>query len=470
MIELHDLKGDISPIKYFLEISRIPRPSGYTDKIADFLVDFAKSHGLEYIRDKYNNVVIRKKATPGKQASPTVIIQGHTDIVAVKDEGVDVDMTKVGVDCYRDGDFIRARGTSLGADDGVAIAYALALLASEDIPHPALEILMTSDEETSLVGATNMDASMISGKTLINIDSDEEGVFTVGCAGGARCDVSLPLIREKSDCDVYEITLSGLRGGHSGIEIDRGRVNCIVALAALIKCIPDAKIISFSGGVADNAIPTSATAKIHASSIPESVRDEFISSLAKIEPTAELTVKSIDSDLSPITKDISDSLIDLILSERCGVIKMSDDISGLVETSANIGVAKCSDDTFSLTISVRSSKNEEKRRVINEIFKIAEDHSASAKSRGEYPAWEYKKDSHLRDIACEVYRSVYGNDPKVVAIHAGLECGIFSDKITGLDCISIGPNNYAIHTTDEHLSISSFLSVWEYIKALLAKL
>ena len=470
MLDFSDFSGDISPIEYFLEISRIPRPSGHTDKIADYLVDFASRHGLEYSRDKFNNVIIKKPATVGLESAPGVIIQGHTDIVAVKEPGLDIDMTREGVSCYRDGDFIRAHGTSLGADDGVAIAYGLALLASRDIPHPPLEVLLTSDEETSLVGATNLNASYISGRMLLNIDSDDEGIFTVGCAGGARCDIKMPLTREKYVGRAYEITLSGLLGGHSGIEIDKGRVNGIVALATLLKLIPDIRIISISGGVADNAIPPSATARFVASSIPESALSECLGFLKEIEADAKLSINSICTDALPIDRASSNRILDLIVAERCGVIKMSEDISGLVETSANIGVVSTADKEFSLTISVRSSKNGEKRRVISEICEIAEAHGAKCSSSGEYPAWEYRKNSSLRDLACQVFCECYGKDAKVITIHAGLECGIFADKIDGLDCISLGPDNFDIHTTNEHLSISSFLRVWEYLKALLSKI
>ena len=470
MLDFSDFTGDLSPVKYFLEIVKIPRPSGHTDKIADYLENFAKSRALEYSRDGFNNIIIKKPPTPGMESAPAVIIQGHTDIVAVKEPGLDIDMTREGLCCYRDGDFIRARGTSLGADDGVAIAYGLALLASDSIPHPSLEVLLTSDEETSLVGATNLDASRISGRMLINVDSDEEGVFTVGCAGGARCNLTLPVEREANEGVTYEIALSGLTGGHSGVEIDKGRVNGIVALATLLKLIPDLRIVSFSGGVADNAIPSSAVAIVVAEKIPEKKISDCISTLREIESGATITVKEIDSSAIPMTRKSSNDLLDLIISERCGVIKMSEDITGLVETSANIGVVSSSEADVSITISVRSSKNHEKQRVIDEISDIAAKYSAKSVRRGDYPAWEYKKESPLRDRACEVYRDTYGKDAKVITIHAGLECGIFADKIAGLDCISLGPDNFDIHTANEHLSISSFLRVWEYIKELLSKL
>ena len=470
MIDFSDFPGDASPIEYLLEISKIPRPSGHTDKIADHLVEFAKKHALEYSRDRFNNVIIRKPATPGKESAPAVIIQGHTDIVAVKEPGVEIDMTREGLECYRDGDFIRARGTSLGADDGVAIAYGLALLASKTIPHPQLEVLLTSDEETSLVGATNLDADGIAGRMLINIDSDEEGIFTVGCAGGARCDISLPVVREHSKKRRFEISLSGCQGGHSGIEIDKGRTNAIVALCGAIKLIPDVRLVSLSGGVADNAIPSSATAIVAADAIPSKALSEYFENIRKAEPALRFTIKESDDVAPPMSLESSIRAIDLILKEICGVVKMSGDIPGLVETSANIGIAYSDELSISITISVRSSKNSEKDRVIAEIGRIADDHLAECSVRGGYPAWEYKTESALRDLACEVYRECYGSDPKVITIHAGLECGIFADKIEGLDCISLGPDNFDIHTTAEHLSISSFLRVWEYLKALLSKI
>lgn len=469
MLDFSDIVGDASPIEYFLEISKIPRPSGHTEKIADYLVDFARKHGLEYQRDEHNNVVIRKPATSGKENSPTVIIQGHTDIVAVKDEGVDTDMTRVGVECYRDGDFLRARGTSLGADDGVAVAYALALLASKDVPHPPLEALFTSDEETGLIGATKMDGAMLNGRMLINIDSDEEGIFTVGCAGGARCDITLPVEREDTLSKKWEISIFGLLGGHSGMEIDKGRVNAIATLAKIAKDIPDIRLISLSGGVADNAIPTNATARLASGRLSREAIDAAMGAILKTDAGLRYSVKEI-SDGVPMTADSTASVLSLILSMPTGVIAMSEDIPGLVETSANIGIATTNDKAFSLTVSVRSAKDGAKRRVLNDMASAAKSLSAEVNIHGEYPAWEYRPDSALRDVMCKVYKDTYGKDAEVLTIHAGLECGIFTGKIPELDCLSLGPNNYEIHTTKERLSISSFIRVYEYLKAVLREI
>ena len=469
MLDLSDLKGDISPLKYFLEISKIPRPSGHTDKISEYLVDFAKKHGLEYSRDESNNIVIRKPATPGKESSPGIIIQGHTDIVAVKDEGVEIDMTREGVSCYRDGDLIKARGTSLGGDDGVAIAYALAILASEDIPHPAFEAVLTSDEETGLIGATKMSADNIKGRMLINIDSEEEGVFLVGCAGGGRCDILLPVSREKSDDKKWEISVFGLRGGHSGTEIDKGRINAISALCRVISDISDIRLISLSGGVADNAIPTSATVAVSSSLLSVPALEAAFEKMREEDGGLQFSIKEISGGV-PMTRESSLAALSLIEKTPTGVISMSEDIKGLVETSANIGVVSTDDDGVSLTISVRSSKDAEKLRVFDEIREVARALGAEALVRGMYPAWEYRKDSKLRDTMCEVYRELYKKDASVVTIHAGLECGIFTGKIPTLDCVSIGPNNYDIHTTSERLSISSFMRVWEYLKAVMERI
>ena len=260
MIEINDFPNAKKVFDFFFEISKIPRGSGNTEGITAYLVDFAKSRGLEVVKDSYNNVIIKKNATEGYENRPTVIIQGHTDLVAEKTPECPLDMTKDSLELYRDGDFIRAKGTSLGGDDGVAVAYALAILDSSDIPHPPIEALFTSDEEIGLIGATGLDASNLNGKLLINVDSDIEGTFTVGCAGGIRVDAELSLTEEKCDKTFYNLTVGGLLGGHSGMEIDKNRANAIKILAEVLSDIPDIRLVSLNGGSADNAIPRDAVA------------------------------------------------------------------------------------------------------------------------------------------------------------------------------------------------------------------
>lgn len=467
MIDFSDFSCAEGVFRFFLEISKIPRGSGNTAAIADYLVNFANERGLAVIRDKYDNVVIKKPATPGYDNVPGVIFQGHTDIVAVKTPEADIDLTKGILRVYRDGDFLRAKDTSLGGDDGVAIAYALAILDSSDIPHPDFEAVFTSDEEVGLTGATGLEASAIQGRRMINIDSDEEGVFTVGCAGGVRVDVSLPVGRENVVSGKgYKIIIKGLLGGHSGIDIDKGRANAIKLLADILAKLGDIRIFTISGGVADNAIPTMAEAVIVAC---EDISERFEKAKADIITAWQGRECGIDISISEcefgtaFDKHTTYTLVSLILDEPSGVVSMSEDIPGLVQTSLNLGVIGCGGDTIGLGFSVRSSKNLEKEELVSLVESKAKAHGAVVSTRGAYPAWEYRKNSPLRDKMCKIYEKMHGRSPKVVTIHAGLECGIFSGKIPELDCVSLGPDNFDIHTTNEHLSISSTARVYEYL-------
>lgn len=467
MIEIKDFPSAKRVFDFFSEISDIPRGSGNTQGIADYLVNFAKSRNLEVIRDGYDNVIIKKSATSGYEGKPTVILQGHTDIVAEKKPDCKIDMQKEGLKLYRDSDFLRAEGTSLGGDDGVAVAYALAILDSKDIPHPPIEALFTSDEETGLIGATGLDASCLNGKILINVDSDIEGIFTVGCAGGLRVDVKLPISKEKCDKRTYRLTVGGLLGGHSGMEIDKNRANAIKIMGEVLSAVPNLQLVSLEGGNADNAIPRDAVAIFSADgdveksviSASELIRNKWI----KSENNISISLADATNVCEAFTQESTKKILALIESEPTGVISMSKDIENLVETSLNMGIASTDIDSFNLSFSIRSSKNEEKLNLKNRVFEIAKSLGAEVSERGDYPAWEYKKDSELRDLMCAVYKKMYNKDPKVLVIHAGLECGIFAGKIEGLDCVSIGPDNFDIHTPEEHLSISSTARVYEYI-------
>lgn len=472
MEELLNKSPARSVFRFFLEISEIPRGSGNTAPIADYLVNFAKERGLYVRRDSADNVIIRKAATEGYERRPTVIFQGHTDIVAEKLQTLDKDMTREGVEVYRDGDFLRARGTTLGGDDGVALAYALAVLDSTDIPHPEFEAIFTSDEEVGLLGAVALDTSDIRGRMMINIDSDDEGVFTVGCAGGMRVDLSLSTKREACDGTRYKITVSGLLGGHSGVEIDRGRENAIKILGETLASLGDKiRLISLSGGNADNAIPRECEATVVARtpinndelSLIESIKNKYI----KTENDIMITVCECNGDVLALDEESTRAAVSLITSEPSGVIAMSEDIPGLVETSLNMGIARLTEGELSLSFSIRSAKAAEKAALGERVRAIAAKHGAASSEHGSYPAWEYRKVSPLRDTMCRVYEKMYGKAPTVVTIHAGLECGIFSDKIEGLDCVSIGSDNFDIHTTEEHLSISSTERVWDYLKEVL---
>ena len=458
-------------VRFFEEFSAIPHGSGNTSLIADYLVDFAKKRGLEYKRDGADNVIIRKGATKGYESRPALIFQGHLDMVAEKKPGASIDMEKEGLTLYRDGDFLRAKDTTLGGDDGVALAYALALLDSDDIPHPDFEAVFTSDEEIGLLGAVAIDPEWIKGRLLINIDSDEEGVFTVGCAGGMRSDVTLPVKRTNSDTNAYKVKAYGFKGGHSGVEIDKGRVNANKALVDIIARIGDISIKDIRGGNADNAIPRECecifTSPIDPSVLIERLGNEMKEKYKDIEPDIALKVKS---SVAGISVEDSKNLISLLSELPSGIIAMSSDVEGLVETSLNMGILRLEGDKAEVSFSVRSAKGAEKQALGDRLERIAKAHGADYSTRGEYPAWEYKKDSHLRDVMKKVYEDMYGSSPEIVIIHAGLECGIFSEKIEGLDCVSIGPNNYDIHTTEERLSLSSLKRVWEFLLQVLREI
>ena len=474
MLNISDHKSIEKVVRHFEEFSAIPHGSGNTSMIADYLVDFAKKRNLDYSRDAADNVIIRKAATKGYEGRPGIIFQGHLDMVAEKKPGSDIDMEKDGLKLYRDGDFLRAENTTLGGDDGVALAYALAVLDSDDIPHPDFEAVFTSDEEIGLLGAVAINPDEIKGRLLINIDSDEEGVFTVGCAGGMRSDITLPVRRTNSGDNSFRVKVSGFKGGHSGVEIDKGRVNANKALVEIISGIGDISIKDIRGGNADNAIPREAECVFSSSydhtalitKLGNSLKDKY----ADIEPSIEVSVEKIDYPVAGVSVEDSSRLISLLDKLPSGIIAMSTDVVGLVETSLNMGILKLESDKAEVSFSVRSAKGTEKEKLSHRLEEIASEHGASYSTRGEYPAWEYKKDSHLREVMKKVYEDMYGTSPEIVIIHAGLECGIFSEKLEGIDCVSIGPNNYDIHTTEERLSLSSLERVWEFLLRVLREI
>ena len=467
MLNISDHKSIEKVVRFFEEFSAIPHGSGNTSMIADYLVDFAKKRNLDYTRDTADNVVIRKKATKGLEDRPAIIFQGHLDMVAEKKPGSTIDMEKEGLTLYRDGDFLRAVDTTLGGDDGVALAYALALLDSDDIPHPDFEAVFTSDEEIGLLGAVAIDPAEIKGRLLINIDSDEEGVFTVGCAGGMRSDVTLPVRRTVAGTEAYKLKVSGFKGGHSGVEIDKGRVNASKALVEILTHLGEISIKDIRGGNADNAIPRECECVLTRENDPTDLVLELGRAIkeryADIEPDICVTVEKVSSELTGVCYEDSARLVSLLDTLPSGIIAMSTDVEGLVETSLNMGILRMDCDKAEVSFSVRSAKGAQKQALGDRLEAIAKEHGASYSTRGAYPAWEYRQDSHLRDVMKKVYEDMYNKSPEIVIIHAGLECGIFSEKIEGLDCVSIGPNNYDIHTTEERLSLSSLERVWEFL-------
>ena len=467
MLSIPEYKSAERVFHYFEEISKIPHGSGDTDKIAEYLVNFANERGLFVKRDSANNVIIRKNATRGYTDRPTVIIQGHIDMVLAKTADCKKDLSVEGIEMYRDGDFLKAVGTTLGGDDGVAVAYALALLESDDIPHPELEIVMTSDEEIGLLGATALDASELHGKVMLNIDSDDENIFTAGCAGGMRIDAKISARTEKKVTDGIKITISGFKGGHSGANIHFPHANAIKALGEVMAKL-GGEVGALKGGNADNAIPRNAECVIYGTD-PETAKAAaaaIIEKYREVEPEGKYEITE-GAKAEVYSKEVSGRIAELSCDEPNGIVAMSEEIPGQVETSLNMGILECDGTGVTVSFSLRSSKGAKKAELATRVTKIAESKGAECDAHGAYPGWEYRKESPLRDTICEVYKRMYGKDAKVVTIHAGLECGIFSDKIEGLDCISMGPNCYDIHTTEERLSISSAARVWEFLKEVL---
>lgn len=464
---------------YFEEICTIPHGSRNTKMISDHLVGFAKAHGLAYIQDEMNNVILFAPGTCGMEDHDPVILQGHIDMVCEKEATCPIDMAAEGLDVTHDGTCVYARGTTLGGDDGIAAAMALALLADDTIPHPPLEVVMTTEEEIGLLGADAIDLSQLKGRTLINLDSETEGVFTVSCAGGCTACITLPVERRAVYGPCIRLTVDGLKGGHSGADIHLKRANADKVMGQFMSRIQEIMplcLTSLSGGAKDNAIPRSSQATLVAMGINlERINDIAAALQEEIranydEPDA--TVQAFDVDAlggNSLSTESTAKVISLLCSAPNGVQKWSADIEGLVQTSLNLGIVKLGD-RFSATFSVRSSVNAEKQEVLDQLKALANMLGGTYSQDGEYPAWEFRKESRLRDTMVRVYRELFGQEPKVEAIHAGLECGLFSQKLEGLDCVSIGPNIRDIHTTRERLDVASTERVWKFLLEVLKNL
>lgn len=471
-----------SVFRFFEELAAIPHGSGNTAAASAWAEDFAQKRGLRHRRDALGNVVIRKDASPGYEDHPAVILQGHLDMVCVCDANVEHDFERDPLALETDGDWIRARGTTLGGDDGIAVAMILALLDSEDIPHPPIEAVLTVDEEVGLLGAAGLDCSGLDGRRLINLDSEDEGVLTVGCAGGARCDLELALPAERKSGIICEVLVSGLPGGHSGAEIHKNYANANRLLAQSLLAVPDLRLVSLQGGKQDNAIPDRARAVVCMSrekskgDVAEKIYEAFYAANAHYnapdcaEPTCGVSFEYPHILPASLCEKDSRKVLELILSAPNGVQAMEPDLPGQVRTSLNLGILRLKEGKLRLTWSVRSSSAEEKEALIARLKASAEGCGASFSRRGDYPAWEYRKDSPLREVMVDVFRAQYGREPAVETIHAGLECGLFAQKLPGLDAVSLGPDMRDIHSPREKLSISSVERTWAYLLGVLARL
>lgn len=469
-----------SVFHFFEEICNIPHGSGNIEGISNYLVDFAKKRGLFYVQDEVKNVIISKEASPGYEDREGVILQGHMDMVAVHRPDYQIDMKteplKVGID----GDYLYAEGTSLGGDDGIAIAYGLAVLDDGSLPHPHIDLIITVDEEVGLNGAKAVDLSKVKGTRLLNLDSEEEGYFLAGCAGGARVRLHLPVEREERKGVLYTCKICGLSGGHSGSEIhkERGNSNCLAGrFIHTLLTTADIGLCTLKGGLADNAIPRETEVGFVVSE-KEAETDQAISAFEKIlqnelstkDPGVKIeTVKESGVTASCLNGASVRRAADLLLALPNGVQAMSADVEGLVQTSLNNGIMSLDEKELFITASVRSSVESEKEALLDRIKAVIRLAGGSIEVGAEYPGWEYKKDSPFRDLCVKVYEDMYGKKPVVQAIHAGVECGLLLEKRPDLDCISMGPDMKDVHTTEERLSISSTRRMWEYICRLLAE-
>ena len=466
---------------FFEDICGIPHISYHEKELSDYCVIFAKERGLYYEQDSLGNVIIIKEATPGYENVEPIIIQGHLDMVGDKNPECEIDLEKESIRILVDGDYITADGTTLGADNGIAVAYGLALLDAKDIAHPRLEVVLTVSEEVGLEGATAIDLSSCKAKRLLNIDSEEEGVFTVGCAGGLRVECTVPTEGISKSGIVCEIKTTGFLGGHSGIEIDRGRINGNVALGRfflLLKQQVPFDIISMEGGVKDNVIPKNAKAlfmvdEANVDALKKCV-EEFNSILnieyGSSDPNAKVVLDIQAKDTTNVLTDAAKQKVLAVLTGMPnGVQTMSPDLKGLVETSLNMGVMSVDSEKIFVCFALRSSHESAKMYLAAVLKQFAEALGGSVSYHGLYPGWPYARNSKLRDLCVKKYQEQYGKEPVIEVIHAGLECGILSSKIEGLDCVSMGPNLFDVHTPDEKVSISSVARVWEYLKSVLAE-
>ena len=464
---------------YFEEITKIPHGSGNVEQISDFLVDFAKAHKLFYIQDAMKNVIMVKEATPGYENEPVVILQGHMDMVAVQTPDCTMDMKTEGLKVGIDGDSVYAENTSLGGDDGIAVAYALALLDSEDIRHPRLEVIITVDEEVGMDGAREIDLSMLQGHRMINLDSEDEGIFTVSCAGGATATISLPAERKAVYGPCVRLSVDGLQGGHSGAEIHKNRANANKVMGEFMDRIQKLMplcLTSLSGGTKDNAIPRSCQATLVAMGIQleriNAVAEELQAEIREKYDEPDAVIQAFDVDAlggNGLSTQATSKVIGLLCAAPNGVQARSKDIEGLVQTSLNMGITKLGE-RFNVTFSVRSSVNSEKEDLLEKLKGLAEFFEGNYSQSGEYPAWEFRKDSVLRDTMVRIYREMFGKEPQVLAIHAGLECGLLGEKLPGLDCVSIGPQMHDIHTSREKLDIASTERTWNFLLEVLKNL
>ena len=479
MVEQIITKG-YSPAKalaYFEELCKIPHGSGNEEAVACYIENFAKERGLFVIRDKNNNVFIRKEATKGYESAPAYLLQGHTDMVCAKVTESAHDFERDALDLYMEDGWLRARGTTLGGDDGIAVAFMLALLDGEIEEHPTLECLFTVEEETGLGGAESFDYSVVTAKRMINLDSESENEVCAGCAGGVRSKIDFAPTLEKSNGDVVTLSIDGLFGGHSGVEINCGRANAIIMTVDILCEIAkeqEIALISIVGGEKDNAIPRMCEAKFvvedasNALKTIEKLDEKIREGLCEADKGLKMSV-CVENDVDDVnTLAESKALLSMLSEIKIGVLAMSAHLEGLVEFSRNLGVIEINENGAYITYSSRSSKEEQIDLSIAEIDAHVEKLCANVRHTGRYPGWDFLPESELRDTYVRIFKELMGKDVETVVIHAGLECGIIKSRIPDMDIISVGPNMRNIHTPDEALQLDSCARLFTVLKAVLS--
>ena len=470
--------------KYFAEISKIPRGSKNEKQIAAYVMRKAQELGLEAKQDRFMNVVVRKPASPGFENRPTVCLQGHLDMVCEKNRDKVHDFEKDPLEMVRDGNVLRANGTTLGADNGVAVATNLAIMEDKLLEHGPLEFLFTVDEETGLTGASNLKPGFVQGKTLLNLDSEEEGALYVGCSGGKNTigTWSAKLENAPGKTKAVKVHVKGLKGGHSGLEIDKGRGNSLKIINRVLLALSDvgARLAHIEGGNKSNAIPREAEAILYVSAAKMRQAKKIV---AQCNSTLKAELATAEPDLSVTLEEVKDAkrgkvlkkqeqemLLKTISALPHGVVKMSADIPGLVETSTNVAIIRMEKNKIVLTTSQRSSVASEILEILHTVRSVFELGGAKAQHTEGYPGWKPNLESPILKLAKSTYRSLYGKEPAVKAIHAGLECGIIGEKYPGIDMVSFGPTLEGVHSPDEKIYVDTVEKFWKFLLAILKSL
>lgn len=477
---IHDLQPQIV-WNYFHEITQIPRPSKHEEKILAYLVEFAKKHNLEYKQDSVGNTIIYKPATPGKESVPTIALQAHVDMVCEKNADKVHDFMNDPIETIVDGEWLRANGTTLGADDGMGVAIELAVLASTDIAHGPIECLFTIDEETGITGAENLATDLLRGKTLINLDSEDEGEVYVGCAGGCTTRTIMPIVKSDVPAGMLpvEIKVTGLKGGHSGGDIHLQRGNAVKIAARIAKHLMDCdmfQLTSITGGNLHNAIAREAVVKgyvVNAQREPARIECNVISAeiqdeLKGVDDGLHVSMQTNDDIPAYVLEQgMAKRLVSALVATPHGVLAMSNDIEGLVETSVNLASIKETEDGFLIVTSQRSSTDSQKVLAAQMVQSVWELAGANVNTGDGYPGWKPNMNSKILKHSIDTYKKLFGKEPAVKAIHAGLECGLFLEKYPGLDMISVGPTFREVHSPNERVEIKTVAMFWDYVKEMI---